>query len=105
MLSLHASSPAVLHRDLKSPNLLLDSRGVIKVSDFNLATLLDASLRATSMAAMNPRWLVRRVGRGWPLVWRQAEVSLLAVPAPARLTVRGVRALPTHPTRLHRRRR
>lgn len=52
---LHGRS--VVHRDLKSPNILLDSRGRAKISDFNLSKILDDSINNSSMAAMNPRWL------------------------------------------------
>eukprot|EP01137_Pigoraptor_chileana_P024828 Opistho-2@93418 len=36
---LHSNSPPLLHLDLKSPNLLIDDRMRLKVSDFGLATL------------------------------------------------------------------
>ena len=36
MLCLHAHSPPILHRDLKSPNLLVDAAWRVKVADFNL---------------------------------------------------------------------
>jgi serine/threonine protein kinase len=31
MLALHAHSPAIIHRDLKSPNLLVDKHWRVKV--------------------------------------------------------------------------
>eukprot|EP00002_Diphylleia_rotans_P037712 TRINITY_DN8454_c0_g1_i2.p1 TRINITY_DN8454_c0_g1~~TRINITY_DN8454_c0_g1_i2.p1 ORF type:complete len:705 (+),score=133.98 TRINITY_DN8454_c0_g1_i2:313-2427(+) len=37
MQYLHTSTPSILHRDLKSPNLLLDSRWNLKISDFGLS--------------------------------------------------------------------
>jgi serine/threonine-protein kinase CTR1 len=37
MLYLHARNPPIIHRDLKSPNLLIDTSWHVKVSDFNLS--------------------------------------------------------------------
>ncbi|CAI9089393.1 OLC1v1023959C1 [Oldenlandia corymbosa var. corymbosa] len=37
----HCHSHGVLHRDIKGPNLLLDNNGVLKISDFGLATFFD----------------------------------------------------------------
>ncbi|KAJ1275201.1 hypothetical protein BS78_05G118400, partial [Paspalum vaginatum] len=37
----HCHSNGVLHRDLKSSNLLIDSNGVLKIADFGLATPFD----------------------------------------------------------------
>ncbi len=37
MSYLHLHKPAILHRDLKSPNVLLDSQRRSKVCDFGIA--------------------------------------------------------------------
>lgn len=63
MLHLHARSPPIVHRDLKSPNLLVDSHWRVKVADFNLSRLVEEST-GSSMAAMNPRWLAPEVLAG-----------------------------------------
>lgn len=34
---LHSHEPPIVHRDLKSPNLLVDSQWHVKISDFNLS--------------------------------------------------------------------
>lgn len=66
---LHNSSPPLLHRDLKSPNVLLASRDptapvVAKVADFGLTQALatDASGRAVA----NPVWLAPEIMKKKP---------------------------------------
>ena len=47
----------VLHKDMKSANLLVTDDWHAKISDFNLSKILDASPnRSCSITAMNPRW-------------------------------------------------
>ncbi|KAA6426630.1 MAG: kinase [Trebouxia sp. A1-2] len=67
MMYLHSSEPPVIHRDLKSPNLLVDKHWRIKVCDFNLSRVMEESAILSSMAASNPRWLAPEIlsGRGY----------------------------------------
>ncbi|EIE18296.1 kinase-like protein, partial [Coccomyxa subellipsoidea C-169] len=64
---LHTSDPPVIHRDLKSPNLLVDKHWRVKVCDFNLSRVMEESSILSSMAATNPRWLAPEIlaGRGY----------------------------------------
>ncbi|KAK9833554.1 hypothetical protein WJX81_005671 [Elliptochloris bilobata] len=64
---LHTSDPPVIHRDLKSPNLLVDKHWRVKVCDFNLSRVMEESAVLSSMAATNPRWLAPEIlgGRGY----------------------------------------
>ena len=55
MLYLHSRSPAVLHRDLKSANLLVDKHWRAKVADFNLSRVVQASAVESQATATNPR--------------------------------------------------
>lgn len=64
MLYLHAHTPPIIHRDLKSPNLLVDKHWRVKVSDFNLSKLMDEGSVMSSMAATNPRWLAPEILTG-----------------------------------------
>jgi hypothetical protein len=64
MLYLHTRSPPIVHRDLKSPNLLVDGLWHVKVSDFNLSRALEHNTVASSLQITNPRWLAPEVLKG-----------------------------------------
>lgn len=64
MLQLHSHPDSILHRDLKSPNLLVDRHWRVKVTDFNLSSMVKSYTNAcnhSSTAATNPRWLAPEV--------------------------------------------
>ncbi|KAL0047223.1 hypothetical protein WJX82_010034 [Trebouxia sp. C0006] len=61
MLQLHSHKPPILHRDLKSPNLLVDKHWRVKVADFNLSRVMEAQTVVSSISANNPRWLAPEV--------------------------------------------
>ncbi|KAI7835430.1 hypothetical protein COHA_010676 [Chlorella ohadii] len=65
VLALHSHSPPMVHRDLKSPNLLVDQGWRVKICDFNLSKLIEESTRSSSVGGMlNPRWLAPEVLTG-----------------------------------------
>lgn len=67
MLYLHSLSPAILHRDLKSPNMLVTAEWRVKVADFGLSKMSDLIADSTAMSTVqnnNPRWLAPEVLRG-----------------------------------------
>ena len=66
MLQLHNHNPSILHRDLKSPNLLVDKHWRVKVTDFNLSSMLRSgadTFGGLSSVANNPRWMAPEVGK------------------------------------------
>lgn len=68
MRYLHSRS--ICHRDLKSPNLLVDAQWKIKVTDFNLSRLMTGEGGAGGVATtgtlmgLNPRWLAPELMMG-----------------------------------------
>ena len=63
MLCLHSNG--LMHRDLKSPNVLLDRDGVVKLTDFGLAVQEDAlaTPRDAEAEAGTFRWMAPEVAR------------------------------------------
>lgn len=62
MQYLHAFEPMVLHRDLKSANLLLDENWKVKVCDFGLSRLVE-TIASTMTVCGTPCWVAPEVLR------------------------------------------
>eukprot|EP00009_Paramoeba_aestuarina_P014593 CAMPEP_0201540094 /NCGR_PEP_ID=MMETSP0161_2-20130828/70761_1 /ASSEMBLY_ACC=CAM_ASM_000251 /TAXON_ID=180227 /ORGANISM="Neoparamoeba aestuarina, Strain SoJaBio B1-5/56/2" /LENGTH=478 /DNA_ID=CAMNT_0047947541 /DNA_START=1302 /DNA_END=2738 /DNA_ORIENTATION=- len=60
---LHSIVPPVIHRDLKSLNLLVDSNWLVKVADFGLSTIKDY-YEETSSIVGTPAWTAPEVLKG-----------------------------------------
>ncbi|OVA11719.1 Protein kinase domain [Macleaya cordata] len=63
---LHTSHPTIVHRDLKSPNLLVDKNWVVKVCDFGLSRLKHNTFLSSKSMAGTPEWMAPEVLRNEP---------------------------------------
>ena len=60
ILYLHSMNPPILHRDLKSHNLLVDENWTVKVADFGLSR---TKVKSTMTATGTPQWSAPEVIR------------------------------------------
>ncbi|GMN35991.1 hypothetical protein TIFTF001_005679 [Ficus carica] len=63
---LHTSHPTIVHRDLKSPNLLVDKNWVVKVCDFGLSRAKHHTFLSSKSTAGTPEWMAPEVLRNEP---------------------------------------
>uniref|UniRef100_A0A5B7AI21 non-specific serine/threonine protein kinase n=1 Tax=Davidia involucrata TaxID=16924 RepID=A0A5B7AI21_DAVIN len=60
---LHTSHPVIVHRDLKTPNLLVDKNWVVKVCDFGLSRMKHDTFLSSNSTAGTPEWMAPEVLR------------------------------------------
>ena len=60
---LHSFEPMIVHRDLKSPNLLVDKSFVVKVCDFGLSRMKRNTYLSSKTNAGTPEWMAPEVLR------------------------------------------
>ncbi|XP_009769082.1 putative serine/threonine-protein kinase SIS8 isoform X1 [Nicotiana tabacum] len=63
---LHNCTPMVVHRDLKSPNLLVDKNWVVKVCDFGLSRMKQSTFLSSRSTAGTAEWMAPEVLRNEP---------------------------------------
>ncbi|XP_073019801.1 serine/threonine-protein kinase EDR1-like [Primulina eburnea] len=60
---LHTRHPIIVHRDLKTPNLLVDKNWVVKVSDFGMSRLQHHTFLSSKSVAGTAEWMAPEVLR------------------------------------------
>lgn len=63
---LHHLNPPLIHRDLKSSNLLVDKNWTVKVGDFGLSRLKHETYLTTKTGKGTPQWMAPEVLRNEP---------------------------------------
>ena len=62
----HAHGRGIVHRDVKPANILISSRGEVKVSDFGVARLTEGPAAVTADDRRHPRYMAPEQARGLP---------------------------------------
>ncbi|KAI4326269.1 hypothetical protein MLD38_031598 [Melastoma candidum] len=63
---LHNCNPVIVHRDLKTPNLLVDRNWVVKVCDFGLSRMKHSTFLSSRSTAGTAEWMAPEVLRNEP---------------------------------------
>lgn len=63
---LHTSHPVIVHRDLKTPNLLVDKNWLVKVCDFGMSRMKHHTFLSSKSTAGTAEWMAPEVLRNEP---------------------------------------
>ena len=76
---LHSCTPPIVHRDLKSPNLLVDKDFSVRVCDFGLSRIMSGKCLSTKKTVGTLHWMAPEVLRGDPGVDKSCDVFSFGV--------------------------
>ena len=79
ILYLHSRKPPIVHRDLKSPNLLVDRDFTVRVCDFGLSRVMGGSALSTKNTIGTYHWMAPEVLRGENRVTEKCDVFSVGV--------------------------
>lgn len=80
MRYLHSRKPLIVHRDLKSPNLLVAKDWTVRLCDFGLSKLKSNTFLSTKSTGGTPEWMAPEVG-GARRPWRTCLPACLPLAA------------------------
>ena len=87
----YAHAQGVVHRDIKTSNIMVDARWNAKLTDFGVARILDKPTGETKMMIGTPAYMAPEQARGTP---GDARSDLFAVGVVLYETLTGVKAFP-----------
>mmetsp|Transcript_1169 Transcript_1169/g.2430 ORF Transcript_1169/g.2430 Transcript_1169/m.2430 type:complete len:1060 (+) Transcript_1169:445-3624(+) len=64
MTYLHTCNPAIVHRDLKSPNIMICSNWQAKIGDLGMSQIMEYSCIAGTASIYSPRWMAPEILKG-----------------------------------------
>ena len=74
MNQLHLCNPPIVHRDLKSPNLLVGLQWVVKVADFGTSRALKGEFLSTKKDGGTPHWMSPEALKGGQQITEKTDV-------------------------------